>query len=243
MHTQVTKHITNQALLFNNTIQDYLTTQPKLQVNDSKLPTSFLLDDFYLSFENIFRGSRELISQRYQDYLKYLTPNIKTALDIGCGRAEWVELLQQNSIQSHGVDQNLAMLNIAKEKGIKNLNKSDAFEYLSTCQDNTFDLISAFHIIEHIPYEKLLTLLIEIKRVAIPNATILLETPNPQNLTVASYEFYKDPTHLNPLPAPVIKFMLEYIGFKEVVINYIHPLAKQESTPTSAQDYLIVAKK
>ena len=150
---------------------------------------------------------------------------------------------------------NSAMLNEGISIGVKNLKKENIFEFLKSCKDNSFDLITAFHIIEHIPYNQLFILLQEIKRVSTSNATILLETPNPNNLLVASYEFYKDPTHLNPLPSDVIKFMVEYIGFKEVRVEFLHPFPKtlhiQENSETALilndylykeRDYLIIAK-
>ena len=147
------------------------------------------------------------------------------------------------------------MLNVGRDAGVKNLQYVDIFDFLKSCKDNSFDLVSAFHIIEHIPYKQLFILLQEIKRISTPNATILLETPNPANLLVASYEFYKDPTHLNPLPSDVIKFMVEYIGFKDVKVDFLHPFPKTEHIKENSevasklnsylyreQDYLIIAK-
>ncbi|MFT5660597.1 MAG: glycosyltransferase involved in cell wall biosynthesis [Sulfurimonas sp.] len=255
----VTKQMNAQAILFHQRLEKFMADKnestPKQLENLTKDSLSFLLDDYYLAFEDMFRGSREFIISRYQEYLKYLNDDIKTALDIGCGRAEWVELLQSKSIDIQGVDLNAAMLNIGESHGVRNLHHEDAFEFLASCKSNSFDLVSAFHIIEHIPYEKLIKLLLEIKRVATPNAIILLETPNPANLIVSSSEFYKDPTHLNPLPSDVIKFLLEYLDFSSVKVEYLHPFPKshyiQEETQTAqtlnhylyqAQDYLIVAK-
>lgn len=255
----VTKQMNAQAILFHQRL-DYFITSKKESIQNSleilkKDNNSFLLDDYYLAFEDKFRGSREFIISRYQEYLKHINSEIKTALDIGCGRAEWVELLQSKGIDAQGVDLNFAMLNIGKSAGVKNLHHKDAFEFLTTCKDNSFDLVSAFHIIEHVPYEKLIELLLEIKRVAMPNATILLETPNPANLIVSSSEFYKDPTHLNPLPSDVVKFLVEYLGFSDVKVEYLHPFPTShhihEHTQSAqtlnhylyqAQDYLVVAK-
>ena len=257
----VSQSVSNQSILLHERIEQFIvelenkiTTPKEIAEVKEKTPT-IILDDYYLAFENIFRGKREDIKGRYQNYLNYLNSDIETALDIGCGRGEWVELLQENSIDAVGVDLNFAMLNEGTNVGVKNLQHIDAFEFLKSCEDNRFDLVSAFHIIEHIPYEQLFVLLKEIKRVSTPNATILLETPNPANLLVASYEFYKDPTHLNPLPSDVIKFMVEYMGFKEVRVDFLHPFPVtqqiQEVSKTASRlndylykerDYLIVAK-
>lgn len=242
VHLEISKQMSNQALLLHTRL-DTLIEKPTSKKISKQTIDNFILDDFYLSFEDTFRGSRELILKRYEKYLHYLDSNVRTSLDIGCGRAEWVELLTKQGINAHGIDLNNAMLNIGTTQGLENLTCIDAFEYLQSCEDNMFDLVTAFHIIEHIPYEKLFTLLQEIQRVATPNATILLETPNPKNISVSTYEFYKDPTHLNPLPETVIKFMAEFIGFDNVQVEYLHALnPKDEKSPTLSQDYLIIAK-
>lgn len=254
-------------LRLNNTNYRLQQLEQKVKVLQSENQTlkenkklSSLLDNYYLKFENKFRGSRISILEKYKPYLNYIpTLNTQhptlTALDIACGRAEWVQLLQEKNIEAYGVDLNNSMLKVGKSNGVKNLQKADAFDYLNSCKDSTFDLISAFHLIEHIPYEKLITLLQEIKRVSKPNATILLETPNPDNLLVASKNFYFDPTHLNPLPSDMMKFFLEYLGFVDVQVKFLHPMKEElhltEDTQSAKllntllykeQDYLLVAK-
>ncbi|MEA3353374.1 MAG: glycosyltransferase [Campylobacterota bacterium] len=263
MKEHVRQQLATQTIYFHQKLDNYLTSEDRDQssefrVQNPKIAKDQLqkdyLDNYYLAFENKFRGSRESILKRYEAYLKfvpllnttdYQLATTSSALDIGCGRAEWVQLLQQRGIDSRGIDLNPAMLQVGFDNNVQNLEEADAFEYLSKCEDNTFDIITAFHIIEHIPFEKLIILLQHIKRVAKPNATILLETPNPQNIQVAACNFYNDPTHLNPLPAPVIKFLVQYIGFQNVKINYLNPKEILPTTnyplPTEAQDYLITA--
>ena len=258
---EISKKITLQSLLFHQRIEQFIKelekkieTKQDISLLKQALP-SIILDDYYLAFENNFRGSRDDIIKRYQPYLQYINTSIDSALDIGCGRGEWVEILQSKNIDAIGIDLNFAMINEGLNKGVKNLYKVDAFEFFKSSKDNSFDLVTAFHVIEHIPYQQLFKMFQELKRVSKPNATILLETPNPQNLLVAAYEFYKDPTHLNPLPSDVIKFMLEYIGFKDIEIKLLHPFPKEFNIKEdsevakrlnnylySSRDYLIIAK-
>jgi len=256
---QISHEIEKQSLLFKQRVDMFInqkqeiTTSKKERVKE--LSHNFILDEFYLAFENKFRGKREEIAQRYESYLKYLNPDIKTALDIGCGRGEWVGLLQKNSIQAQGIDLNAAMLNDGLSHGIKNLQNINAFDFFKTCPDSSFDLVTAFHIIEHIPYEELFVFLQELRRISTPNAIILLETPNPANILVGAFEFYKDPTHLNPLPDDVMKFTVEYFGFEEVRIEKLHlfpdTMRIVEHTETAQhfnhffyqeRDYLIIAR-
>ncbi|MCF6331014.1 MAG: glycosyltransferase [Sulfurimonas sp.] len=261
MRLQINQKTSTQAILFHKKIDKFIddmknsTLKPQSLEALKEVNESFIMDDYYLSFEEAFRGSQELILQRYKEYLKYLKPHIKTALDIGCGRGEWTGLLQKNSIDAQGIDLNFAMLNAGTTEGINNLQKMDVFDFFKSCPDNTYDLITAFHFIEHIPFERLFVFLKEIKRIAKPKAQIMLETPNPANILVGAYTFYRDPTHLNPLPAESINFMLGYFGFENMQIEYIHPVDKSqhinENTQAAsrinhyfhqAQDYLIIAE-
>ena len=266
MNSEVSKEITFQSLSFQQRIDQFIfDTKIKLQKDnliDSKLdtlenlPKSFI-DDYYLAFENRFRGAREDILYRCKEYLGYLDlSSVKTALDLGCGRGEWVELLQEHQIKAYGIDLNFVMTQEAKKYGVKNIEAIDAFEFLKKQKDNSIDLITGFHIIEHIKFEKLLVLLNEIKRVLSPNGKVLLETPNPENLLVAAFTFYKDPTHLNPLPSEVVSFMLEYIGFENVVVKNLHPFPENMKIKSKSdcantmndylykeQDYIVIATK
>ena len=55
-----------------------------------------------------------------------------------------------------------------------------------------------------------------------PGGILILETPNSENINVATSSFYLDPTHKNPLPRLLVSFLYEYVGFseiKEVLLN------------------------
>jgi len=69
----------------------------------------------------------------------------------------------------------------------------------------------------------LIQLLDETVRVLKPGGVAIFETPNPQNLLVGSCNFYMDPTHHNPLPSPMMKFMVEARGLCWVEVVNLHP--------------------
>jgi O-antigen chain-terminating methyltransferase len=57
-----------------------------------------MINNFYRAFEERFRGSRDLIKTRLQIYLPFVLPvrdyySLAKAVDLGCGRGEWIELL------------------------------------------------------------------------------------------------------------------------------------------------------
>ncbi|MFA5234811.1 MAG: class I SAM-dependent methyltransferase [Sulfurimonas sp.] len=193
-----------------------------LQKKEQLLETKNSFDEFYVAFEEKFRGSREEIKKRANQYLSYIKDlpfetNKTKILDIGCGRGEWLELLKENGYNARGIDINSLMVKISKDLFLDAL-EADAIEYLGIQKDESISCISGFHIVEHLPFELLMTLLKESHRVLQKGGMVLFETPNPENLVVGAHMFYKDMTHKNPLPPDVAQFLLEYNGFTSVQI-------------------------
>lgn len=179
--------------------------------------TEVVHTNFYRDFENQFRGPRELIKSRLAFYLPFIEPFKKVsielaAIDLGCGRGEWLELLTENGFSPQGVDINEGLLDISKKLGLS-VEKQDMMECLQSLPDHSQVIVSAFHVVEHIPFETLKTLVKEAFRVLKPGGLLILETPNPENLMVSSVNFYLDPTHKRPLPPQLLLFLMEYNGF------------------------------
>ena len=66
-------------------------------------------DSLYVALENHFRGSRDVVSQRQRDYLPMLPTDITAShplIDLGCGRGEWLQVLQKENIPAIGIDSN-----------------------------------------------------------------------------------------------------------------------------------------
>ena len=212
---------------------------------------------FYHAFEDRFRGSRELIKSRLRIYLPFVIP-LKAiyddcrVIDLGCGRGEWLELMVDEGFEAQGVDLDESMLAISNAAGLSVV-KSDIIEYLQKIQDNSVEIVSGFHIIEHISSDSLQILVKEAFRVLKPGGLLILETPNPENLLVSTTEFYLDPTHNKPIPPKLLYFLAEYNGFARIKL-----LRMQESQSISSladdidvtdiffavsPDYAVVAQK
>jgi SAM-dependent methyltransferase len=108
--------------------------------------------------------------------------------------------------------------------------ESDGLAYLRAQPADSLRAVTAFHLIEHLPTEKLVALLDEIMRTLQPGGAAIFETPNPDNLFVASNYFYHDPTHRNPLPSRLTKFLVESRGFARVEIINLHECAEGRFT-------------
>ncbi|HEX8773147.1 MAG TPA: methyltransferase domain-containing protein [Pyrinomonadaceae bacterium] len=183
-----------------------------------------VLDALYTSFEDQFRGSREDIKERFRIYVPVLRDAAITAeiLDIGCGRGEWLEVLEEEGFAARGVELNRAMVEQCRERGLEAVD-AEAIAYLQSLPPASLRAVTGFHFIEHLPFETLIKLLDEIVRVLKPGGMVIFETPNPENVLVGSYFFYFDPTHRNPLPPSMTQFLLESRGLSRIEVMKLHP--------------------
>jgi O-antigen chain-terminating methyltransferase len=181
----------------------------------------------YVAFEDHFRGHPAKVKEQFaQDYLQLLADAGLQAgsrvLDIGCGRGEWLELMREQHFDGHGVDLNPVVCELCRSKALDVLN-DDAVAYMARQPAGSLDLITAFHLIEHIPGELLDRLIASARHALRPGGLLILETPNPENFIVGSCNFYNDPTHLNPLPPEPTRFRVLSHGFANVDIRRLHP--------------------
>ena len=180
------------------------------------------MNSFYKAFEELYRGPRELIAARLRQYLPFLHPlkaGLKhaRAVDLVCGRGEWLELVGSIGFECEGIDLDQDMLNVCQGLGF-NVWREGALEYLRRQTDESLDLVTAFHLIEHMPFDQMNAVIANAFRVLRPGGLLILETPNPENLIVAASSFYLDPTHVRPVPPLLLQFCVENSGFSKAVL-------------------------
>ena len=201
------------------------------QIEDIIKEEDHLLDAIYISFEDQFRGTRQDIIEKQKVYLPYIQ-KVKSntedflVLDAGCGRGEWLELLKEQGIKGRGIDRNRIMIKQCEEYGLDVI-EGDVIESLRDFPSASLGAVTAFHLIEHLPLDVLVKFLYETARVLKSGGIAIFETPNPENILVGAFTFYMDPTHRNPLPGPMMKFLAEARGLCEVEIMYLNPLDKE----------------
>ncbi|MEA3299547.1 MAG: methyltransferase domain-containing protein [Pseudomonadota bacterium] len=216
-------------------------------------------EDFYLAFETHFRGPDALIRERLAFYLPVIRERLPAALaslpalDIGCGRGEWLAMLREAGYQPVGIDLNRRNVETCAAKGL-DAHQADGIDWLRALAGESVALISAFHVIEHLSLGQLNSLLVEALRVLKPGGLVIFETPNPENLITAAHHFYTDPTHRNPLPPTLVEFLLDYRGFADIRTHRLHPLGKLPAADDELarqwgallhgpQDYAVIARK
>ncbi len=176
-------------------------------------------DHPYRSFENIFRGSEQLIRERQLPYLTILDVR-QPVLDFGCGRGEFLDLLRDTGLSYLGVDLDAGMVARCREKGHTEVVHGDGLEFLQDLDDGSLGAIFAAQVIEHLSHEQLVRLL-ALARVKLRDDGVLIaETVNPHSAP-ALKTFWVDLTHVQPIFPEVALALCSEAGFASAYI--FHP--------------------
>jgi len=181
-------------------------------------PLEELAELDYFDLENRFRGSRESVIRGLEHYLHFLKDR-RNVVDLGCGRGEFLELLQESKINALGIDISQEFVDYCNFKGLKALH-GDAVEYIASLGDDSVDAITGVHIAEHLSSKQLLQLCRLSYKKLINGGMLILETPNPTSLSMFMNAFYVDPTHNKPVHPQYLRYIAEKGGFSKVDIIY-----------------------
>jgi len=213
-------------------------------------------DNFYRAFEERYYAPREVIKELRKQYLPFVEKLISLygtgkTYDLGCGRGEWLELMLELKLEPFGVDLDDGMLQGCRELNLP-AQKGDAVSYLKTLDSESQLIISAFHVVEHISFNDLQFVVQEALRVLRPGGLLILETPNPENIRVATANFYLDPTHIRPIPPQLLSFLPEHYGFNRTKVLRLQENKELHSLEMAtlahvicgaSPDYAVVAQK
>jgi 2-polyprenyl-3-methyl-5-hydroxy-6-metoxy-1,4-benzoquinol methylase len=175
----------------------------------------------YFLFEEKFRGSTEEIKKRQSIFLEYFK-NCQNALDIGCGRGEFLSLLKENGIGAKGIDINDDMVLYCQKNGL-DVQKAEVLSYLQSLEDKSLDGIFSGQVVEHLQPGDLINMMKLCYDKMKYGAYFIAETINPLCLSVFAASFYMDMSHVKPVHPETIKFLLESVGFRDVQFKFFSP--------------------
>ena len=189
-----------------------------------KLPRA--MDAMYADFEEVFRGPSVHVTEVVKEYLPDVLALDRHGpiVDLGSGRGEWLELLKDAGVDAYGVDLNQEFVEQCQARGLKVL-LADACEHLAGVSERSLSAVTAFHLVENVPIDRVIELIDLSVRALQPGGLLILETPNPENLVVGASSFYVDPSHVRPLPPGLLAFLVEARGLADVETRFLHPNA------------------
>lgn len=179
---------------------------------------------------------RNLYMQHLKVY-EFLSKNAKNKqiLEVGCGDGYGAAFLAKSVGSIVAVDYENEVISTAQNKY-----KANNLKYL--CMDatklgfneNEFDLVCSFQVIEHIPENRLLTYLTELKRVLKPDGELYLSTLNLEKVMKDPSTYKKNPAHCKEFRISGLRDVLSKV-FNDYVIYGLHPSLEH-------QFYLILKK-
>jgi SAM-dependent methyltransferase len=153
---------------------------------------------------------------RYSDAIKYVKHG--KGLDIGCGNGKFIKDMNFLGWKFEGVEFNPIAVDICRKAGLKVFHgdlHSAAFK------DDCFDLISARHVIEHIPDP--LTFMKEMARILKNRGRLVIKTPNSKALGrgwFRTHWFDNDvPRHVILFCPANLKMLAERFGLRQILVK------------------------
>ena len=131
-------------------------------------------------------------------------------LDIGAGTGDFLLTAKNDGWNVIGVEPSERAKNIAKQKGISFV------EEISELENNSFDVITMWHVLEHVP--NLEFQIQELKRLLKPTGTLIIAVPNFKSYDAKHYgEFWAAfdvPIHFWHFSKKAIKSLFEKVDMK-----------------------------
>lgn len=176
----------------------------------------------YVGFERRFRGDpAEVLSAQEERYADMLAPH-GPVVDIGCGRAELLQVLAGRGVEVIGVDTDGGMVAEGRARGLR-IEHTDAVSFLRSAEPNSLGAIFSAHVAEHLELDVLISFIeLALSRLK-PGGLFVAETPNPQSLIVLGNSYILDPTHVRPLHPSLFSFLCETAGYRDVRLHFYAP--------------------
>jgi len=145
-------------------------------------------------------------------------------IDLACGAGHFLYFLQKEGYtNTQGIDLSEEQLEVANKMGVENLEKADLFDYLPK-HPQSFDMIIANDIIEHLKKDEVLEFLDMIYHSLVPNGRVLICTVNAQSLFGARTVFI-DFTHEQGFTPISLSQVLRVCNFEDVKVYGEKPIA------------------
>lgn len=152
---------------------------------------------------------REAVWRHMTRYLQRYVPPGAVVLELGAGYCQFINAVQARRRVAVDVSDELR---VRAGPGVEAV-VSDALSYLRTSSAATFDIVFASNFLEHLEWDVLEPLIVEIRRVLVPQGRIALVQPN---FRLAPGRYFDDYTHRTVFTDVSLCDWLEASGFRIV---------------------------
>ncbi|WP_396169285.1 class I SAM-dependent methyltransferase [Flavobacterium sp.] len=156
-------------------------------------------------FEKLYHFIKSIALKNKLNLINSQQPNKGRLLDIGAGTGEFLSVAKNDGWQTIGVEPSERAKAIAESKGVSFV------EQTSELQNQSFDVISMWHVLEHVP--DLDQQIKELKRLLKPTGTLIIAVPNFKSFDAKHYgnfwAAYDVPIHFWHFSKTAIKLLFE----------------------------------
>ena len=202
IHLKVKDHSVSGDVfdLIINSEYGFLETTP--QPSKEKLPEYYQSED-YIShtdskrnvFEKVYHLVRTISLKKKLSLINRFASEKKNLLDIGCGTGDFLQTALKNNWHVSGIEPNTQARTIANKK---TNNLVFEVEQLLKFEPNSFDVITLWHVLEHLPnLDEHISIF---KKLLKPNGSLIIAVPNYKSYDAKHYKAfwaaYDVPRHL-----------------------------------------------
>ena len=130
-------------------------------------------------FEKAYHFVKNIALKNKLNLINTYQPSKGLILDIGAGTGDFLSVAQKDGWKTIGVEPSDKAKGIAKSKGVSFVEKTSELE------SHTFDVISMWHVLEHVP--NLDEQIKELKRLLKPSGTLIVAVPNFKSFDAKHY--------------------------------------------------------
>ncbi len=157
----------------------------------------------------------------------------RKVLDVACGSGIFLELLAEHGIPAIGVERNARVAEWTRAHGW-DVVCEDAFDFLGRSSER-YDGVFCSHFIEHLPFERVLTLVEAMAARLEAGGTLVLVFPNPESIRMQLFGFWRDPEHVRFYHPELIEAVCRHYGLDVVHTNRAdEPFAIAPLSPPAA---------
>ncbi|WGD35793.1 class I SAM-dependent methyltransferase [Olleya sp. YS] len=229
--------------LIENKTYGFLETTPKPAID--KLPDYYKTED-YIShtdakrnlFEKVYHKIRQISLKKKLKLINSLKQEEQNVLDFGCGTGDFLKIAQRNNWTVSGIEPNEEARKIANIKTNNSVFNSD---YLNSFTKHSFDVITLWHVLEHIPnLEEQIT---QLKSLLKTKGALVIAVPNYKSYDANYYKqfwaAYDVPRHLwhfnqESISKLFSSFNMKIVNTKPMVFDsyYVSLLSEKYKTGT-----------
>jgi O-antigen chain-terminating methyltransferase len=161
--------------------------------------------------------------------------------------------MRSAGVPARGIDLSDESIALCRSKDL-DTEVADLYVYLENLPEASLAGIFCSQVVEHLAPERLPEMIRLCASRLARGGVLAIETPNPECLAIFATHFYLDPTHMRPVPSPLLAFYMEEFGLGRTEVHKLSPavdsMPSLQSLPEDfrnsffgALDYAIIGRK